>query len=116
MASECRGARVETKDRPCFNCSEKGHLARNCTKPKAVNQVEASAEAANVPRRAVICMVEAYECSMPQPAVMADYIKPNKISKVPADTNRFCPLTLEDVEFGHDVQEDQRKDDKSTKG
>ena len=113
MASECRGVRVDTKDRPCFNCGEKGHLARNCPKPKAVNQVEASAEA-NVPRRAIVCMVEARERPMPQPAVMADYIKKGKMSKATTSTNRFRPLTLEDVEFWQDVQEVQSKNDKST--
>ena len=34
MAADCRQPKAEMGKRPCFNCIEPGHLARNCPEKK----------------------------------------------------------------------------------
>ena len=41
MVAECPNPSVERNKRPCFNCNEVGHIAKDCPKPKkSLNAVE----------------------------------------------------------------------------
>ena len=42
-AKDCRGAKRDAKDRPCFRCGEKGHISRDCKK-KMMNVAEVQSQ------------------------------------------------------------------------
>ena len=99
-ASECRQARVEKGDRPCFTSGKTGHEARMCPQKPAPRAPLKALE--DVPRRvAAMCIIDADGFTKLPPRSgqrLGDFI-----ASAPArrcNSNRFRPLSLED---GQDV-------------
>ena len=96
-ASECRQAKVEKGDRPCFTCGKTGHEARMCpNKPAARAPLKALED---VPRRvATLCIIDADGFKTVPPRRfgqrLGDFIP--STSKPRCNGNRFRPFSLED--------------------
>ena len=93
-ASECRQAKVEKGDRPCFTCGKSGHEARNCpNKPAARAPLKALED---VPRRvATLCVTDADGFKTVPPRRSGQRLG-DFISSMPEprrNSNRFRPLS-----------------------
>ena len=96
-ASECRQAKVEKGDRPCFTCGKTGHEARMCPHKPAPRAPLKSIE--DAPRRVAVMWVtdaDGFKTVPPRSSGqrLGDFIASTPTPR--CNINRFCPLSPED--------------------
>ena len=97
-AGECRQPKVDKSKRPCFECGEKGHEAKVCPKKRApIKALEATSAAGPKEGAAIFCVqiAEPRRHRQQQPN-LGDFVAAKAQDKQ-QNSNRFQPLTLEDL-------------------